>query len=129
MDRLKQFNLVYLGTPYSKYPLGIEMAFRHAAELAGRLVSAGVTVYSPIAHTHPIAIYAKLNPLDYHYWLKFDEVMMRVSDAIVVAKMESWEDSYGLAHEVQHFEATGKPVFYLNPATLAVEPKSADGED
>lgn len=48
--------LVYLATPYSKYPRGIEAAFVDASRLAACLVRLGISVYSPIAHTHPIAI-------------------------------------------------------------------------
>lgn len=47
----------YLATPYSKFEGGLEAAFRAAAEVAAKLVRQGESVYSPICHTHPIAIY------------------------------------------------------------------------
>lgn len=120
MERLQKFGLVYLGTPYSKFPDGIVAAFEQAAALTGRLLTAGVRAYSPIAHTHPIAIYGGLDPLDHTIWLPFDAAIMEKSDAIAVAKMESWERSYGIKHEIEVFTKAGKPVFYLDPVTMEV---------
>ena len=54
MKELLRFDLVYLATPYSKFPGGIQAAFIDAACIAARLLRAGVKVYSPITHTHPI---------------------------------------------------------------------------
>ena len=118
MDRLKPFGLVYLATPYTKYPMGHEIAFRHAAKLAAKLVAEKINVYSPIAHTHPIAIHGGLDNTDYHSWISFDKAMMNKADTIVVGMMPSWEQSYGISYEVGYFRAQQKPVFYLDPDTL-----------
>lgn len=120
MKRLTEFPLVYLATPYSKYNDGIECAFRDAAALTAKLLRLGVKVYSPIAHTHPIAIYGDLDPLDHAIWLPFDEAMMKKSDALLVAQMHGWRESYGVSHEIQFFTAAGKPVFYLDTVAMAV---------
>ena len=111
-------SLHYLATPYSKYPAGIEAAFADAAALAAALMVAGVNCYSPIAHTHPLAIHGKLDPLDHSIWLPFDEVMMAKADTLIVAHMEGWEFSYGMAHEVEVFTRAGKPIFDLWPETM-----------
>lgn len=120
MKRLCEFDLVYLGTPYSKYPAGLDAAFRDAAKLTGALLVAGVKVYSPIAHTHPIAMNANLDPYDHKIWLPSDAAIMGKADAMVVAMMPSWAYSFGIAHEINVFEAAKKPVFYLDPETMAV---------
>lgn len=117
---LTGFDLTYLGTPYSAYPQGIEAAFRDASNLAGRLLLAGVKVYSPIAHTHPIAMHARIDPYDHSIWLPFDQSIMNASQAMIVAKMDTWDSSKGIRHEIEYFEGAGKPVFYLDPQTLAV---------
>lgn len=113
-------NLSYLATPYSQYPGGIYVAFAEAAELAGRLLKAGICVYSPICHTHPIAIHANLDPLDHDIWLPFDQMMMNVSDVLIVAHMKRWEHSKGIAYEIEYFERAGKPIFDLNCDTLSM---------
>lgn len=112
--------LVYLATPYTRYPAGIHAAFADAARLAAALMIAGVKVYSPIAHTHPLAIHGGLDPRDLTIWLPFDEALMAKADALCVAHLDGWDTSTGIAHEVRFFEAAGKPVFDLDPETLAV---------
>ena len=114
------FDLVYLATPYSRYPGGIEAGFQAAARLAGKLLAEGVKVYSPIAHTHPLAIYAELDPLDHAIWIPFDESMMRASQALVVAQMPTWEQSKGIALEIEFFYAARKRIFMLDPQSLEV---------
>lgn len=118
IEKLKGHRLVYLATPYSKYPGGIGEAFICAAKYAGRLLTAGVKVYSPIAHTHPIACFGELDPLDHSIWLPFDEAMMTAADAICVLQMDTWEISKGIAHEIEFFQNAGKPVYFMKPEEL-----------
>lgn len=120
VEDLKNFDLLYVGTPYTRYKGGIEPAFVDACKLTARLVQAGVNVYSPIAHTHPIAIHGGLDPLDLTLWLDFDAAMMMKADAMIVARLDGWDKSSGVRHEIDVFEAAGKPVFHLDPATLEV---------
>lgn len=110
--------LYYLSTPYTKFPRGPEVAFREAAALAARLIRSGMNVYAPIVHGHPLSMYGGIEPFDHGVWLAIDAAMMARSDALLVAKMESWEHSYGIAEEIKAFTAAGKPVFYLDMETL-----------
>ncbi|GAC1572983.1 MAG: hypothetical protein NVS3B5_02220 [Sphingomicrobium sp.] len=115
---LRNFDLVYLATPYSRYPEGIHRAFERASEIAADLLRLGVNVYAPIVHTHPIAIYGHIDPLDHDIWLPFDAAMMGKADAMIVAMMDGWQTSKGIAHEVKVFQSAGKPVFYVGTADL-----------
>lgn len=112
--------LYYLATPYSKYPQGITHAYLDACCLAARLLQAGMVSYAPIAHMHPIAIHGHIDPLDHSVWLPFDEVMMSRCDELLVARMEGWDESQGIAHEIAFFRRAGKPVRFLNPADLSI---------
>ena len=116
--------LAYLATPYTKYPGGVYYAFRDAAALVAQLLHAGVNAYSPIAHTHPVAIYGGLDPLDHEIWLPFDELMMSRCDSLIVAHMPTWETSKGIAHEIAFFERAGKPIFDLDTETLQMVKRS-----
>lgn len=116
----KSTGISYLATPYTKYPCGIEQAFIDAAKLAARLMLAGVRVYSPIAHTHPLAIHGNIDPLDHAIWMPFDEAMMAVADTLIVAHMDGWENSYGMKLEIDFFDRAGKPIFDLNPSTMVM---------
>ena len=117
--------LAYLATPYSKYPGGIREAFEEACRITARLLLAGAKVYSPIAHTHPIATIGGLDPLDHSIWMPFDEAMMRVCDVLIVVHLESWETSKGIAMEVEYFEKAGKPIFDMDPETLVMTRRAA----
>lgn len=105
--------LGYLATPYSRYPRGLEAAFMDAAELCARLMQIGVHCYSPIAHTHPVAMYGHIDPLNHAIWLPFDEQIMERCDVLIVAHMDGWQESKGIAHEIKFFEQMGKPIFDL----------------
>lgn len=119
IERKARTPLYYLATPYTKYHGGdIELAFRHAATLAARLLKIGLKVYSPIAHTHPVAKHGDIDPLDLSIWLPFDEAMMQACDELIVARMDGWNESIGVRHEINYFARAGKPVTYLDPATL-----------
>lgn len=121
LSDLKKYDLLYVGTPYSKYPGSIEAAFKDACFLTGRLLTAGLRVYSPIAHTHPVAIHGGLDPMDHSIWLPFDAAMMAKADAMLVAMMATWESSFGIRHEIQVFIEAGKPVYFLDPLDLGIE--------
>jgi len=121
VNRLKAHRLVYLATPYTKYPAGYHMAAVDAARIAADLLRIGVRVYSPIAHTHPLALYGNLDPLDHTIWLPFDEAIMGLSDALCIAgDMSGWETSYGVGFEIKTFRAAGKSV-YLMRGNLVVD--------
>lgn len=126
IDIVKGGALCYLATPYTKYLGGdIERAFIDAAKLAALLLRAGVKVYSPITHTHPLAIHGNLDPLDHAIWMPFDQAMMEVSDVLLVAHMDGWQESYGIAEEIKVFEAAHKPIYDLDPKTLTMHRRGA----
>jgi hypothetical protein len=110
--------LAYLATPYSRYKHGTVAAFQEASRLAGRLIKAGQLVYSPIAHTHPIARYGGIDPLDHAFWMAINQGMLDRCDVLLVAHLDGWKESKGIAIEVAEFERMGKPIFDLDPVTL-----------
>lgn len=112
--------LSYLATPYSDYPQGQLVAFVRAAKLAAKLLYSGVNVYSPIAHMHPMAVYGRLNLLDRALWREFDKAMLAKADVLIVAHLEGWRESEGIAHEVDVFTEAGKPIYDLDPVTLTM---------
>lgn len=119
-------SLAYLATPYSKWKLGLEAAFIEASKLVARLLLAGVKTYSPIVHMHPVGFYGGLDLYDHNIWLPLDETMMEVANVLIVAHMDGWNESKGIAHEVAFFERAEKPIFDLNPETLAMVKRRPD---
>lgn len=102
--------LWYLATPYSKYKDGIQAAFEEACRAAAYLMKMGDHVYSPIAHSHPIAMIGGLDPLDHDMWMALDEKAMRGCDGLIVLKMDGWDQSKGVGIEIDAFAKAGKPI-------------------
>ena len=100
----------YLATPYSKYHLGLHAAYEMACEQRALFVKARIPCFSPIVHSHAVALYGELDPLDHKIWLPDDAPFMALAKALVVVKAQGWEESYGIAEEIKAFAAAGKPV-------------------
>ncbi len=115
--------LYYLATPYSKYPHGIERAFQDAAKTVAALLRKSIISYSPIAHTHPVAIFGGIDPLDHRIWLDFDAKMMTACDAMIVAQMDGWRESIGIAYEIEAFVRMDKPIYDLDMTTFELAPR------
>lgn len=108
----------YLGSPYTRYEArgdqpGIFAAFDDVCLAAAYLIRRGVPVYSPIAHTHPIAIMGGIDPLDHSIWLPADQPMMDAAGGLIVVKMPGWQESKGVQHEIEAFEVACKPIGFM----------------
>lgn len=80
---------------------------------AGGLMKQGVPVYSPVAHSHPIATNAKIDPFSHDFWLPVCQPMMEAAYGILVCEMPTWEQSKGIRHEIEWFTANERPVIHL----------------
>lgn len=118
---LQKYDLIYFATPYTKYWAGEQAAFEDAASLAGEIVKLGIKIYSPICHTHPIAVHGGIDTRDHEIWLPFDEALMNACDALLIGKLEGWQESYGISYENDYFLDAGKPVFHLCPNELTID--------
>jgi len=118
LSELRRASLLYVATPYTRYPDGHDEAFRQAAAITGRLMMDGLRVYSPITHGHPLSLYGGVPFTDHDVWLPFDRAMMSKADALIVAKMTDWHKSEGIDHEIRFFMTDGKPVYFLDPTTM-----------
>lgn len=111
----------YLATPYSKYPQGRDEAFREACRQAGLLTNAGLVVFSPIAHSHPLVEYGGVSGTDFAAWERFDKAMIAASQGCIVCMMTGWQDSIGMQKEIALFKEARKPVIYMTPGKVPDE--------
>lgn len=104
----------YVATPYTKYPDGINAAFSEACRVTAFLIKSGLPVFSPIAHTHPVATHSDLDPLDYTIWQPADQPLVDAAQGIIVVRMPGWEASTGIRYEIEEFRKAGKPVLFMD---------------
>lgn len=114
LDALRaEHGYFYLATPYSRYPGGIEAAFVEACKAAAWLVRERIGVYCPIAHTHPVAMHGRVDPLDHRVWLPADAPLMEGAAGLIVCMMPGWEESYGIAQERAAFGWMEKETYFM----------------
>lgn len=105
--------MIYLASPYShSNPAVMEERFESACIVAGELMKVGEHVFSPVAHSRPIANLVDL-PHDFEFWAKYDTQMISLCDEVVVLTLPGWEESRGVAAEIKIAEELGKPVRYF----------------
>jgi hypothetical protein len=108
----------YVATCYTKHEHGIHVAHIDACKVTAALLTRGVQVFSPIAHSHGIALYGGIDPLSHAIWLPADKPMMDAAHGLIVVKMKNWLQSYGIGKEIEEFRKAGKPVAYLDLETM-----------
>ena len=105
--------MVYLASPYSSpVPAVREARFRLVCRKAAELMRAGHKIFSPIAHTHPIAVAGEL-PLGFDFWSEYDREFLEFCDEVWVLCLDGWEESKGVAAEIDIATKLGKPIRYL----------------
>lgn len=114
---------LYLATPYSKFHDGLEAAYVMACKARAELIAAAVPCFSPIVHSHGVAIHGGLDPLRHDIWLPSEAPILQASCGLVIYQAEGWTESYGIAKEIAAFRAAGKPVvhwaLHVSAASLA----------
>ena len=107
----------YLATPYAKWASKDDAA-AHAAAITGRLLAQDVKVFSPIAHSHMIHTYAPSLPNTHEFWLGFDKHFVDLAHGLLVAALPGWDQSVGVAQEIEWFKEAKKPRYLLDPMDL-----------
>jgi len=79
-----QGELIYLACPYTDPDQAVMHGrFIAANRAAGRMMARGLFVFSPISHSHPIAIIGEL-PVSWKYWEAYDRAMLSRCSKMVV---------------------------------------------
>jgi len=74
-------------------------------------MSEGVLVFSPISHTHPIAMASAPHdwklPLGFDYWERYDTAVLESCKALIVCCLPGWDLSAGVAAEYRIADGLG----------------------
>ncbi|MFH0981895.1 MAG: DUF1937 family protein [Planctomycetota bacterium] len=109
---LDQF--AFLASPYST---GDALLREHRFRLACRAVAwlwqyYGLPVYSPISHSHAIAMHSFLDPLD-PFWYVAALTMLRHASELWVLLLDGWQGSKGVQGEFCEAVALKLPIHYI----------------
>lgn len=109
--------LVYLAAPYScDQPLIVEERIKVLCQCDAQLMRSGIFTVSPLLK-HFILNYGEL-PSDWAYWKTYSETLLQQCDSMIVLTMFGWETSTGVQAEIKLCREQGKPVEFIDLATL-----------
>lgn len=105
---------IYLATPYTSPNCFIEaVRFKKVSKKAGELIKLGYIVFSPISHSHPIALEHASMPRNAKFWMKQSREFIKWCDVVCVLKLEGWKDSVGVSAEMSLAEEFGKRIHFI----------------
>lgn len=111
----------YLASPYTSYRYGREAAAFQVSFVAAYLMTKGVKLFCPIAHSHAIAEAGDLDHIDHDFWIQNDRPLMEAAKGLIVCQLPGWQESRGVQAEIACFQAAGKPIVYWNPLSAVPE--------
>lgn len=111
----------FIATPYSKHPEGLDAAFQAAVQARGLLLKHHIPCYSPIVHSHPVAMALGLDPRDLSIWLPTEKPMRMGACGVIMLREISWDTSTGMRYEWDEFREAGKPVVWMDPGQITSE--------
>lgn len=105
----------YLASPYSRFPEGLDAAHTHACAVAAILLERGVSVYSPIAHSHHIGRLVNAGSVNHDFWLRVCRPMADSAAGLLVLGLDGWRDSVGVTEEIRWFVEANRTAILVNP--------------
>lgn len=113
MNKPEEKTLVYLAVPYSHPDAAVRLyRFETVNRMAAKLMREGVHIFSPISHTHPIALAGDL-PLGWEYWGAYDRAILNACKKLLILQLEGWSTSKGVTEEMTIAIELGIPVEFI----------------
>jgi len=108
--------MIYIASPYSDPSAKVRQdRFDAVCKYAGSLMLRGKVVFSPIAHSHPIAEHLPQDKNTWEFWEPFDLMMLDMADDLYVLCINGWNKSPGVAAEIKYAIDKMMPVVYAFP--------------
>jgi nucleoside 2-deoxyribosyltransferase len=105
--------MIYLASPYTAKTKELqEEKYQSVLRLCGKLLKERHNVWSPIVHCHTMAVLFDL-PTDFVFWKQYNHDFIRRSDAVWIACIDGWEQSKGVADEIEFANLLGIPVSHV----------------
>jgi len=121
--------MIYLPSRYSAPAPDVRgERFRAACQVAAEMLKAGMSVFSPIAHSHAIAEQGDARDT-WEFWRRVDLEFLARCDELVVLKLDGWRHSRGVQAEVATARKLGKPVSYIAPGDVTRRRPAGDATE
>lgn len=104
---------IYLASPYSGTEKEQHKRFIAACKATVKLMESGEIVYSPIVHGHTVAKH--MRDKSHEFWMKQCYPMLELASLMCVLKLDGWEQSKGVALEIDFARQCNIPVVFLAP--------------
>ena len=100
---------IYLASPYSGTETQQIERYKQVCQSAADIIRMGYAVFSPIAHSHGIAVHGGLNG-DHSTWKDQNLAWLEWCNEVWVVNMPGWDESKGVGWEMKMAKSMGKPV-------------------
>lgn len=106
--------LFYVACPYSHKDKAVMVErWEKVNKFAAKLMAKGWYIYSPISHTHPIAVVGDL-PRGWDFWHGYDTCMISRANGLIVFMIDGWKESTGVQAEIKLAKDYQIPVSYYD---------------
>lgn len=104
---------VYIASPYTHDNDKVEhLRYESAVLFTGQTLADGVACFSPIVHCRRPAEVCDL-PGDFEFWRAYNFAMLSRARELWVLMLPGWEESDGVAGEIEEAQRLGIPVRYV----------------
>lgn len=108
-------HLIYLAQPHSHKSAEVRhWRFEQGCIAAGSMIRSGYMIFSPIAHSHPIALSVDLHA-EFAFWERYDKMMISRCQEVWVLTFSGYLESVGVMAEMEFANALGIPIKYVEP--------------
>lgn len=109
--------MIYLASPYSHPDPDVRThRWSQVLDATAELMRQGLTVYSPIVHSHHVALFHDL-PGDWAFWRDHCLGMLRRADQLLVLTLDGWTDSTGVLAEIHAAQDRRLLIETIEPGT------------
>ena len=110
--------MIYLASPYTHVDDAVrESRFDAACLATSTLLRAGLHVYSPIVHSHPLVRYGL--PIEWEFWRAQDFEHLRRCDEVILLTLDGWKASRGVQAEIELAIERDLQIRYLSPSMIS----------
>lgn len=113
--------IYYLASPYSHIdPERMAKRYEAIDAIGAFLCLEDIILIEPISMCHQKSLSFDM-PTGYEYWKRRDRTFVRLSEGLIAACIEGWQESKGMQDEIAYAHELGKDVIYLTEANMPEE--------